>query len=114
MKSTLLVLAAAFFVFSCSSSKTQTSAKPGAEQTTSTPAAYNTPEMVEGKNLYAQKCGSCHGLKSPSKRTAEQWKEIVPRMTKMANKKEMQIDPKQQELIQNYLVTMCNAPTPSK
>jgi cytochrome c2 len=42
------------------------------------PAPVNNIE--EGEKLFAANCVKCHALKDPKNFTAEEWKEIVPRM----------------------------------
>jgi mono/diheme cytochrome c family protein len=68
-------------------------------------------DLSRGASLYEVKCSSCHGLKKPGSRTEAQWREIVPRMAKKANKQRQEIDPNAQEDILKYLITMSSAPT---
>ena len=73
---------------------------------------YSLAELNNGKILFEQHCGNCHGLKNPSSRTEEQWKEIIPEMTVKVNKKEENVlDEHDQELILRYVITMSNAKT---
>lgn len=37
-------------------------------------------EVSEGSQLFETNCVRCHKLKNPSDYTAEEWKDIVPRM----------------------------------
>ncbi len=37
-------------------------------------------EVTEGSQLFETNCVRCHKLKNPSDYSAEEWKEIVPRM----------------------------------
>lgn len=67
---------------------------------------YTLSDMNAGKSAFEVNCGKCHGLKKPSSRTEDQWKETVPRMVKKANKKEEKINAKTQEDILRYLIVM--------
>ena len=37
-------------------------------------------ELQQGRTLYINNCGACHGLVSPDNYTAADWKTIVPSM----------------------------------
>lgn len=43
-----------------------------------------TPELAEGKSLFENNCGKCHGLYNPKDFNAEQWTPIMSRMQKKA------------------------------
>ncbi len=43
-----------------------------------------TPELMEGKTLYENNCGKCHGLYDTKAFSAEKWKPIVEDMRKKA------------------------------
>jgi mono/diheme cytochrome c family protein len=58
--------------------------------------------LLEGRNLYVNNCGSCHGLKSPEKRTSAEWQKILPKMQKKAK-----INDAKTELIRSYLLANC-------
>lgn len=47
---------------------------------------YTLAELNVVKALYIVKCSTCHKTKNLHARTAEQWKSIVPKMTKKAKK----------------------------
>ncbi len=66
-------------------------------------------ELNQGKTLYEQNCGKCHGLKKPASRTEEKWRKIMPPMAKKAK-----IDKQKEELILKYVLTMREAQAPSK
>ena len=38
-------------------------------------------ELDQGRTLYVNNCGRCHGLYSPDDFTASQWRSILPGMT---------------------------------
>lgn len=44
------------------------------------------PEAERGKASFEKHCQTCHGLKKPSSFTENQWKNLVPKMSGMANK----------------------------
>lgn len=67
-------------------------------------------DLSEGKMLYEEKCTTCHGLYKPSSHTAQAWNSIVPEMTRKANKNTTKINPAQEKLILQYLVTMGELP----
>ena len=67
---------------------------------------YTLTQLSQGKLLYEQNCQSCHNLKKPTSRTEEEWKAIVPNMSKQVNKTSMVLKNTEQELILRYLVTM--------
>ena len=71
---------------------------------------YTLSELNHGKALFEQNCGKCHGLKNPSSRSEDEWKQIVPRMSKKVNRKTEILDAKAQEDILRYLITMSTAP----
>ncbi len=65
--------------------------------------------LNEGKAHYEQYCGTCHGLKKTTSESEAEWNRIVPEMVKKTNKKAGSevVDAKKQELILQYVVTMC-------
>ena len=73
---------------------------------------YTIEELSMGKSIFETNCKGCHGLKNPSSRSEDKWKEIVPKMVRKLNKeagKEV-MDSKQQETLLKYLITMSTAP----
>ena len=58
-------------------------------------------ELNEGKTLYTDNCGKCHGLKKPTSLNEEGWRKIVPPMAKKAK-----INAEQEDKILKYVVTM--------
>ncbi|GAA4470402.1 hypothetical protein GCM10023093_31620 [Nemorincola caseinilytica] len=69
-------------------------------------SGYTLAQLNEGRELYKQHCGNCHGLKSPSSESEAEWKEIVPDMAKRANKNGVVINAPSEKLILKYLITM--------
>lgn len=93
MKTTLIITVLLGITVACSSSK-----KTVAE-TVKAPEKVLSPELAEGKVLYENNCGKCHGLYNPSDFTKEQWVPIVNRMQRKAK-----ITDAQRDLVFNYLV----------
>ncbi len=107
-KKSLKVLVVISVLLSCSASKTVLLpvSQNEVDLVKSKYPDYTLNNLQEGKTLYEQKCSTCHGLKKVTSHDEEQWNEIVPWMTKKANKKKPQITTEQEDLILKYLVTM--------
>jgi mono/diheme cytochrome c family protein len=108
MKNKIIATATILFLAGCSV-QLMTPTQSDVERVKTKYPDYTLAELNEGKALYEQNCGSCHGLKKPSSEPEGEWKEIVPEMTEKANKKGAKIDARQQELILKYVITMSNA-----
>lgn len=82
------------------------------DRVSTTYPGYTLTDLNQGKMLFSQTCNRCHGLKNPTGHTADQWKEIVPKMVARLNKKkgEVVVNDAQQESILRYLITMSGAP----
>lgn len=100
-----VVLLSAFALIGCYSPKKVVPAKPLVDSVTVAPLTPEMAKFTEGKILYQQNCGSCHKLFTPAEITEEQWQFNVPVMTRKVNKNEVRINPAQQELILNYVLT---------
>ena len=61
-------------------------------------------DLVEGRTLYAGKCGSCHVLPAPASRAPTEWAEHVALMKRRAH-----LDDRQLLLIDRYLITMASS-----
>jgi mono/diheme cytochrome c family protein len=108
MKNKILILATILFLASCSV-QLMTPMQSDVDRVKTKFPDYTLAELNEGKALYEQNCGNCHGLKRPSSEPEAEWKEIVPEMVQKANRKGSKIDTRQQELILKYVITMSNA-----
>jgi cytochrome c5 len=102
MNKLLLTSAIAFLLAACAAKKT-TVAMTDADATR---AAAKFPgatllTLQQGKTMYEDNCGKCHGLKSPSAYNEEQWRKHVKRMAPKAK-----IDKPTEDLILQYVVTM--------
>jgi hypothetical protein len=71
---------------------------------------YTLTDLANGKTLYEENCGNCHGLKKFNSETEEDWKKIVPNMVRKANKKGSSIDQKGEDDILRYVITMESRP----
>ncbi|MBN8702580.1 MAG: hypothetical protein J0M08_05920 [Bacteroidetes bacterium] len=92
--------------------ETRSQAQVDVDRVSSKYPGYTVAALNEGKNLYEQNCGSCHGLVKPSDYTEEQWIKIVPGMAKKTNKKAGKevVDANGQESILRYVVTVSTRP----
>lgn len=65
-------------------------------------------QLTEGKQLYENHCGNCHTYKDITKGSDEKWKQTVPRMVTMVNKKAGKpvLDETKQNLILKYVLAM--------
>jgi cytochrome c5 len=102
MNKLLLTSAIALILAACAAKKT-TVAMTDADATR---AAAKFPgatllTLQQGKTMYEDNCGKCHGLKSPSAYNEEQWRKHVKRMAPKAK-----IDKPTEDLILQYVVTM--------
>ena len=56
--------------------------------------------LTQGRELYMNRCGTCHVLHQPSEYTKEKWVKVLDKMQKPAK-----ITDEQKELIKNYVNT---------
>lgn len=61
-------------------------------------------DLNTGKQLYINKCGSCHRLYKPDQFSTEKWLEKMPDM-----EIEAKLTNKESELIKQYLITKCES-----
>lgn len=68
--------------------------------------------LQEGKRLFEENCGLCHGKKALDSRSQEEWEEIVPRMTRKANGKrgEKIFTEEKEQILLEYILVMKDAP----
>jgi len=67
---------------------------------------YTQANFDDGKTLYDSKCAACHATKTPSSKSPNEWKSIVPSMSSLSNKKGKAISTDEELLITKYLVTL--------
>ncbi|MBL7932770.1 MAG: hypothetical protein JNL60_12750 [Bacteroidia bacterium] len=108
MKNKIAVISLTIVLSACGAVKLATPSDADAQRGSQKYPGLSLASLNEGKALFEQNCARCHGLKDPTKRDEEKWNAVVPRMVKKVNKKvgHEEIDPKEQQLILQYLVTM--------
>jgi len=106
MKKILISLILAAFLIGCAASKTIVPTQADADRGQSKFPDLTVADLTEGKVLYEEKCTACHGKYRPNSHSSDAWHKIVPEMTGKANKNTVKIEPKQEKLILQYLVTM--------
>jgi mono/diheme cytochrome c family protein len=104
-KSSIVIL---LVVFTACSVKLIPPAQSDVDRVSNQYPGYTLADLNQGKALFETTCNRCHGLKNPTSRGEDKWKEIVPEMVRKLNKKKgtVVVDEQQQELIVRYLVTM--------
>ncbi len=107
MKKITIFLAIALILAACSAKITMLT-QADADRAAVKYAGTTLVALNEGKALYEQNCGLCHGLKKPNTETEAAWNKIVPDMVYKVNAKleKQEIDSKEQQEILAYLVTM--------
>ena len=105
-KAKTLTFLTALILIGCKTTQLLTPTEGDVERGQAKYSDYTLHQLTQGKALYEQHCQSCHNLKNPSSRTEEEWKGIVPRMSKLVNKNAMVLKHAEQELILRYVVTM--------
>jgi cytochrome c5 len=106
------ILILSLILASCGAAKLLTPTQSDVDRVVVKYPGYALSELNQGKIIYEQNCGNCHGLHDPSSRTETQWNNIVPGMTKKANKKAGKevINIEDQQTLLKYLITMSSAP----
>lgn len=97
MKKTILLFAAAAFMFACKSKKSAstTSTDPTEVQLVAVKAKYPDATMEtlkQGHALYYGTCTKCHGAKDIASRDMERWPGIIESMAKKAGISETEKD----------------------
>ncbi len=106
----ILAIAITIILAGCTSTALLTPTQADVDRVQTKFNDYSLTALTNGKMLYEQHCGKCHGLKNPASRTEAEWELIVPRMVKKANKKgNIEIDAATQESILRYVITMSEA-----
>jgi cytochrome c5 len=79
MKKTITILSMALIVAACHR-KTAASADTAAAEKLKTEAAAHAELVAQGKTVYTNRCGRCHGLKDATAFTTEEWDGILKSM----------------------------------
>ena len=111
MKRILLIAGLGLVLVACGATKLATPSQADVDRVIEDYPEYTLVSLKEGQSLYLSNCGSCHGLKNPTSKTAEEWAKIVPKMVGMVNKKEVKLDDQSQDLILKYVTIMGTANT---
>ena len=103
MKNTIVLSLCLLFLAACAAKKTTASLTDAdADRASAKYPGASLATLQQGKTLYEENCGTCHGLKNPSAYNEEQWGKHVKRMAPKAK-----IDKATEGLILQYVVTMC-------
>lgn len=103
MKKTIIV--SLILLGGCTATKQVAMTQADADRAASKFPGATLASLQEGKKLYEDNCGKCHGLKKNTWGTEAQWKEIIPPMADKA-----EIGEQQENLITQYLLTACYRP----
>ena len=111
MNKSLIVISAIVLV-ACGTCKVASTKNADVERGALKFPGYTLEEYKVGSTANQKFCGGCHALKNPQDFNETQWSMIVPKMVKKANRKAGSdvIDPKTQEALMKYLITMSTAP----
>lgn len=106
----LFVVFTAIALTGCLASKLPKGSQGDVARVESKFPGYNLAQLNEGRALYKEHCGNCHGLKSPTSEKEDAWRQIVPEMVGKANKNGVVINGLNEKLILKYLITMSTLP----
>lgn len=112
MKKLLFGLAFASFLIACGATKLATPSQVDMDRLSTIYPDYTLADMLEGKALYENNCAGCHKLYQPTDKSAEGWKNIVPKMVVKVNANGKVLDAAKQDLILKYVTGMCSANPP--
>lgn len=98
----------AVLILSACSAKLLTPTQADAEKAEPKYPGTTLAQLTEGKQLYENHCGNCHGYKNITKGSDEKWKQVVPRMVTKVNKDAGTpvLDETKQNLILKYVLAM--------
>lgn len=102
----LVVIVASVAFAGCFAAKKAMPTQSDADRGAAKFPGYTLAELNQGKGLYENNCGKCHGLKKTTSESEAEWRRIVPAMVAKINKNGKVLDDHSQELILRYLVTM--------
>lgn len=110
LKNNLLILSVCVFA-ACATATVALPSQADVERGKTYYPSLTLEELNQGKTNYDQQCNKCHDYASPTSKSAEQWKKIIPKMAGIVKKKTGKdvLDATMQESIQKYVITMSNA-----
>lgn len=82
MKKILLLLTAVFVLLACSR-KTITTAETKVKEPAAA-SSFDVQAIAQGKVVYTNRCGRCHGLKPVQRYTQQEWETILNLMIRKA------------------------------
>lgn len=91
-------------LFSCFSTRNTNNAQTAVMNNNQNIESTSLSLLQSGQLIYESKCNKCHALKDPGSYTEQQWRKIVPRMTKMLNARKLEMDSLSEAKVLNYLV----------
>lgn len=91
-------------LFSCFSTKNTKNAQTADTNTNVNIENSSLAMLQSGQLIYESKCNKCHALKDPKSYSEQQWRKIVPRMTKMLNARKIEMDSLSEAKVLNYLI----------
>lgn len=107
----VVLLVALIILTGCSTTRLLTPTQQDVDRVSNKFAGLTLDELNQGKAIFETNCQTCHGLKNPTSRGEERWRQIVPKMTAKVNKKRNNaINAEDQEKLLRYLITMSQAP----
>jgi hypothetical protein len=99
----------ASLILACTAAKKSSIMQSDADRGASIFPGLTLVDLEKGKAAYEKNCQTCHNLKRPSAYSESQWKNLVPKMSAMANKKagSSVVTEEDKTKILQYVVTMC-------
>lgn len=100
------------FVMACGTTKMITPSEADVKRGVDNFPGLTLAQLNEGQQIYQMNCNKCHPYKKPGKYSAMEWSEIIPNMTRKANRKHGNtIDGSKEEALLRYVSVMCMAPS---
>ncbi|XZF15241.1 c-type cytochrome [Chitinophagaceae bacterium MMS25-I14] len=97
-----VIAAASVLLAQCAPKTAKTVSASGSKKVEA--ATYTDDQVAQGKTIYNNNCGKCHGLKNVGDFDKTAWEHILPSMAKKAR-----IDDQQTALVRAYVMTNAKA-----